>query len=186
MANTVTEGFSLSHAGILNGTTGAEEADGDIYGIRTGSVELSTDSYDNTGDDRVLSIWSWFDSATVTIQAGFTPLKTLALLSGSTLTSSGSAPNDYYTLPLWNVSSLNTPPRPMVLRVPARDSNGVPRTLEIVLYKVQFSPFGFDGPSYKSGLLLNYTGRALVSTVDEKGIALSDPAIGRLVSRPAV
>ena len=44
----------------------------------------------------------------------------------------------------------------------------------------------FDGPSYKSGLLLNYTGKALVSDRDETGTLLSRKAIGRLVNRPAV
>ena len=33
------EGFSLSHAGILSGTTGAESAT--VYGVRNGSI--STD-----------------------------------------------------------------------------------------------------------------------------------------------
>lgn len=186
MASTIVEGFSLSHAAILDGTTGAEATDGDIYGIRTGSIELSTDSYDNTGDDNVLSIWSWFDSATVSIQSGYIPFKTLALLDGTTVTSSGVGPADYYTKPLWAKSSLNAAPRPMLLRIPSRDHLGVARTLDIVLYKVFFSPFGFDGPNYKSGLLLNYSGRAVVSTVDEKGTTLADPSIGRLISRPAI
>ena len=186
MASTIVEGFSLSHAAILNGTTGAEEVDGDIYTINSGSLELQTDSFDNTGDDTVRSTWTWFDSATVTIQAGYIPFKTIALLSGTTVTSSGTAPNDYYTLPLWSAKSLVTAPRPMLLRIPSKDENGVPRTLDIVLFKVQFSPFSFDGPSYKAGLKLNYTGRALVSNFDEKGVALSDPAIGRLVSRPQI
>jgi hypothetical protein len=41
----------------------------------------------------------------------------------------------------------------------------------------------FDGPTFKDGLKLNYHGRAVVSSVDEKGTALVDPAIGRLVNR---
>lgn len=184
MATTIVEGFSLSHAAILDGLTGAEQTDGDIYGIRSGSIELDTDSYDNTGDDFVLSTWYWFNYANVSIQAGYVPFKTIALLAGHAVASSGAAPGDYYSIPLWNEDINNTPTRPMVVRVPSKDSAGTTRTLDFVLYKVQFQPFSFDGPSYKDGLLLNYSGRALLSTVDERGVALAKRAIGRLVSRP--
>lgn len=184
MATRTVEGFSLSHAAILNGTTGAEEVNGDIYGIREGSLEVDTDSYDNTGDDAVLSSWFWFNFATVSITAGYIPFDTLALLSGSTVVSSGTAPADYYNLPLWEEGSLNQPTRPMLIRVPSKDNAGAARLLDIVLYRVQFEPFNFDGPSYKDGLLLNYSGKALISNFDEKGTALANRAIGRLVSRP--
>jgi hypothetical protein len=99
------------------------------------------------------------------------------------VTSSGTAPNDYYSLPLWSLGSLNTSPKPMLIRVPSRDSAGVVRTMEFVLFRVQFGPMSFDGPTFKDGLKLNYHGRAVVSQVDEKGTALVDPAIGRLVNR---
>lgn len=193
MASTIVEGFSLSHAAILDGTTGAEHVDGDIYGIRSGSIELDTDSYDNTGDDAILSTWYWFNKATLTVQSGYVPFKTIALLSGSKLTSSGSAPNDVYSLPLWEERGLNTTARPVLIRVPSKDHDGVLRTLDFVLYKVQFQPITFDGPTYKDGLLLNYTGTALMSTKDEKGNPVLDSqtglptkAIGRLISRPQV
>lgn len=185
MATPIVEGFSLSHAAILDGTTGAQALDGDIYGIRQGSVEVDSDSYDNTGDDAVLSTWFWFNFANVTVQAGYVPFKLLALIAGSTVTSSGAAPGDYYSVPLYNEGSLNTAPRPMLIRVPSKDKDGVLRALDFVLYKVNFQPFGFDGPSYKDGLLLNYSGRAVLSDHDERGNALSERAIGRLVSRPA-
>jgi len=186
MATTIVEGFSISHAAILDGATGAELANGDIYGVREGSVELDMDSYDNTGDDVVLSTWYWFNFATITVQAGYVPFSLLATLSGTTLVSSGVAPADYYTLPLWDTASLNTTTRPMLVRVPSKDSAGVTRNLDIVLYKVQFQPFSFDGPSYKNGLLLNYVGKALVSSVSETGAALGGGAraVGKLVSKP--
>jgi len=111
---------------------------------------------------------------------------TIALLSGATITSSGTAPNDFYSMPLWNESSLNQPTKPVLIRIPSKDSAGVVRTLDFVLFKVQFEPINFDGPSYKNGLLLNYAGRALLSSVDEKGTALPEKAIGRLVSRPVI
>ena len=185
MTSQVVEGFSLTHAAILDGTTGADHVDGDIYGVRTGSIAADTGNYDNTGDDAVLSTWMWFNFATVTVQAGYVPFNTIALLSGATIVSSGTGANDYYTLPLWEERSLNQPPRPMLIRVPAKDKDGIIRTLDFVLYRVQFGPFSFDGPAYKSGLLLNYSGRAVMSNNDERGVALANRAIGRLLNRPA-
>lgn len=184
MATTIVEGFSLSHVGILNGSTGAEIAD--IYGVREASLDVDTDSYDNSGDDSILSSWGWFNFATLTVQAGYVPFSVISTLTGATLTSSGAAPNDYYNLPLWNVGSLNQGTKPVLVRVPSKDSAGNVRHLDIVLYRVQFNPITFDGPTYKDGLLLNYSGKALMSTVDETGTALTENAIGRLVSRPKV
>ncbi len=186
MSSTVVEGFSLTHAAILDGTTGAEEVDGDIYGVRSGTLAVDTGNYDNTGDDFVLSSWNWFNFATVTVQAGYIPFQTIALLSGLTVSSGGSGANDQYAVQLWEETSLNTPPRPMLIRVPAKDKDGVIRTLDFVLYRVNFGPISFDGPSYKSGLLLNYSGRAVMSDKDEAGVSLPRKAIGRLISRPAV
>jgi hypothetical protein len=149
------------------------------------------DTYDNTGDNQVLSSWFWYNFATVTIKSGYIPFKTVTLLTGSTTTSSGTAPNDYYNLPLWAESSLNQPTRPMLLRIPSKDSGGVVRLLDIVLYKVQFQPINFEGPVYKEGLVVNYSGKALVSNKTETGAAVPnksdgtpDLTIGRLISRP--
>lgn len=186
MTSKTVEGFSLTHAAILDGTTGAEEVDGDIYGVRTGTIAADTGNYDNTGDDFVMSSWFWINFATVTVQAGYVPFETIALLSGSTITSSGTGDNDYYSMPLWDESSVNQPPRPMLIRLPAKDKDGIIRTLDFVLFRVQFGPMSFDGPSYKSGLLLNYTGRAVLSDKDETGASLPKKAIGRIVNRPAV
>lgn len=183
--STTFEGFSLSHAAILDGTTGLEETDGDIYGIREGSLEVNIDSYDNVGDDSVLSSWNWFNFAVVRVTAGYIPFKLIALLTGDTVTSSGAAPNDQYEMPLWSEGSLNTPRRPMYLRVPAKDEDGTERALEIVLYNVQFEPMNFNGPTYKDGLLVSYQGKALMSDTDEAGQTLADRAIGRLISSPA-
>lgn len=185
MATTKFEAFSISHAAILNGATGVEEVAGDIYGVREGSLEVDTDSYDNTGDDTVLSSWFWFNFANLSITAGYIPFDLIALLSGSTVTSTGVAPADEYALPLWNEGSLNQPPKPVLLRIPSKDSAGAIRIMDIVLYKVQFEPIGFDGPSYKDGMLVNYNGKALMTDTDEAGAALTERAIGRLVNKPA-
>jgi hypothetical protein len=186
VTSTTVEGFSLTHAAILNGTTGAEEAAGDIYGVRTGTIAVDTGNYDNTGDDAVLSSWFWFNFATVTVQAGYIPFDTISLLSGSSITSSGTGANDYYSLPLWEETSLNQPSRPMLIRLPAKDEEGAIRTIDFVLYKVQFGPISFDGPAYKSGLLVNYTGRAVMASKDETGTPLVRRSIGRILNRPAV
>jgi len=182
--NSTVEGFSISHAAILDGSTGAQDAD--IYGIREGSIEVDTDNYDNTGDDAVLSTWYWFNYAMVSVTAGYISFEQVALLTGSSITSSGTDENIFYNIPLWEETSLNQPTRPMMIRVPSKDSNGMIRDLDFVLYKVQFEPMSFDGPSYKDGLLTNYSGKALISNVDEKGDTLARRSIGRLVSRPAV
>lgn len=180
MAGTNFEGFSVSHAAILNGATGAETAD--IYGIREGSIELDTDSYDNTGDDAVLSTWNWFNFATVSISSGYVPFATIALLTGVAFTSSGTGQATQYEMPLWSEKSLNAPAFPVLIRVPSKDSDGFARNMDFVLYKVQFEPISFDGPSYKDGLVLNYSGRALMADKNEKGSALTDRAVGRLVN----
>lgn len=182
MAGSTFEGFSVSHAAILDGTTGAETAD--IYGIREGSIEVDTDSFDNTGDDTILSTWAWFNFATVSISSGFVPFDVIAMLSGNTVTSSGAGDATQYEMPLWNEKSLNVPPRPMLIRVPSKDQDGKPRNMDFVLYKVQFEPIKFDGPSYKNGLVLNYAGKALMSDKDEKGQAIAggDRQIGRIIN----
>ncbi len=190
MVSSTVEGFSLSHAAILNGTTGVEETFGDIYGIRSGTLELDQDSYDNTGDDVILSTWYWGNKANVTIQSGYIPFDTIALITGSKVTSSGTGDAQQFNLPLWELGAMNSQPRPMLIRVPSKDKAGVSRVLDFILYKVQFQPISFDGPSYKEGLLCNYNGSALFSDTDEKGQPVIDSktglpgkAIGRLVSK---
>lgn len=190
MASSIVEGFSLSHAAILNGSTGLEETFGDIYGINSGSLELDSDSYDNTGDDVILSTWNWANRVTLTVQSGYIPFDTLSLLTGSKVTSSGAGATQSFSLPLWETEALNTTPRPVLIRVPSKDSTGAARYLDFILYKVQFQPFSFDGPVYKDGLKLNYSGSALFSSTTETGApvlnsvtGLPTKAIGRLVSR---
>lgn len=198
MPANIVEGFSLSHAEIL-GDDGLAEEFGDIYGIRSGSLELDSDEYDNTGDDTILSTWYWGNKATVTVQGGYIPFETISLISGSsvTTTTDSTSPDDptlsTYELQLWEENSMNSKPRPMRIRIPSKDSDGNIRTLDIILYKVQFQPITFDGPSYKEGLLVNYNGSALFSSTDEKGEPVLDSrtgepskAIGRLVSAPLV
>lgn len=192
MGSKTVEAFSISHAAILDVATGLEAVSGgDIFGVRSGSLELDSDSYDNTGDDVVLSSWNWANKVNVTVQGGYIPFETLALISGSTLTTSGTGINESFSLPLWEENTMNTTPRPMLVRCPSKTRDGQVRLLDFILFKVQFQPFSFDGPSYKEGLLLNYNGSALFSDTDEKGQPVLDSktglptkAVGRLLSRP--
>lgn len=192
MSTGIFEGFSLSHAAILDGTTGAEHVDGDIYGVNDGSLEPDTDDFDNEGDDAILSTWQWLNFATVNVQAGYVPFRLISLLTGETAVSSGTAPNDYYSIQLWTDRSMNVAPRPMLIRIPSKDSAGTVRTMEFVLYRVQFAPITFEGPTYKDGLKINYTGKALMSLTNEAGELLSTAygipvgtkAVGRMINRP--
>jgi hypothetical protein len=182
---TTIEGFSLSHAAILDGTTPGTEI-ADIYGIREGTLDVSTDSFDNTGDDTVLSTWNWINYATVTITSGFIPFTLLGTLYGVTLVSSGTGAATSYSVPLWNEKAMNQPIRPMLIRVPSKDTAGTPRTFDLILYRVQFAPFTFSGPTYKDGLVISYSGRALLSSIDETGTALAERAVGRMISSQAL
>lgn len=100
-------------------------------------------------------------------------------LTGGTATITRTTPgkpasNAVVGLDLWHEDSFNVAPKPMVVRMPSKDHDGNPRTLAIGLYKVQFRPITFDGPSYKDGMKVNYAGRALKSRVDETGTPFSD------------
>lgn len=179
------EGFSISHAAILSGTTRAESST--VYGVRNGTLATDSGNFENTGDDVVLSEWFWINFANVTIEAGFITYATIALITGTTVQSSGTTPNDYYAIPLWTQNSMNQVYQPMAIRVPSRDSGGAVRTLDFVLYHVQFQPFNFTGPSYKNGLTTSMAGRALFSSIDEGGNNLPNTypkSIGRLVNIP--
>ena len=179
------EGFSLSHAAILSGVSGAEAAT--VYGVNNGTISTDQGNFENTGDDVVLSEHFWINFANITIAEGYIPFSTIALLTGTNVSSSGAAGSDYYAIPLWTLQSMNQPTQPMAIRVPAKDSVGQIRTLDFVLYTVQFQPFNFTGPSYKTGLTCSIAGRALFSSTDERNTAFSDgqgKRIGRLVSWP--
>lgn len=185
MSTRIVEAFSLSHAAILDGTTGAESQQ--LYGCRNASLAADSSSFDNTGDDAILSTWYWMNNGTLTVTGGYISFDNLALLTNTTITSSGTTPNDFYSIDLWNENSVNAAPRPVLVRAPSRDSLGASRTLDFVLYRCQFAPISFDGPQYKTGLTATYNAKALISSVDEKGVALTNGrAVGRIVSRPFI
>ena len=191
MATPIVEAFSLSHVAILDGTTGADAIDGDIYTVNSATIELDADSFDNVGDDLIRSTWNWGNRGNLSVQAGYIPFRLLSLIYGLPVTSSGSGVNETFSILAWERKSMNPAPKPVLIRMPSRDKFGVARNLDIILFRVQFAPFTFDGPAYKDGLKINYSGQALFSDVDEKGNPVLDgngnptEAIGRLFSGPA-
>lgn len=192
MANPVVEAFSLSHAQIMNGTDTFETAAAalntpeglDIYGVNEASLDPSSDSYDNEGDDTILSKWYWLNNAELKVQAGYLSFPLIASLTGRTISSTGSGAAQSFSMDLWHEDDFNVAAKPVLLRMPSKDKAGAVRTLVIGLYKVQFSPITFAGPKYKDGLKVNYDGTALFSTTDEKGAVFADgkKRIGRLIS----
>lgn len=181
MARPIVEGFSLSHAQILDGETdfltalaAAAAEDEDVYGVNEGSLDPDTGDYDNEGDDAVLSSWSWFNFADVTVQAGYVSFPLIANLTGRPISSSGAGDSIVFSVDLWHEDSMNIQPKPMIIKMPSRDADGLVRNLTIGLYRVNFKPITFDGPTYKDGLKVNYNGRAVQSLNDEEGTLHAD------------
>jgi hypothetical protein len=182
------EGFSLSHAQILDGTTDFLSAlaseDLDVYGVDDGSLDPDTSDFDNEGDDAVLSSWQWLNFATVGVKAGYVSFPLIAKMTGQSISSSGSGAGIVYGMDLWHEDSMNVASRPMLLRMPSKDRDGKVRSLTIGLFKVTFAPITFDGPTYKDGLKVHYGGKCLMSPTDEKGALFTDgkKRVGKLIS----
>jgi len=179
---TTVEGFSISHAAILD-SSGDEETYGDVYGINSGSIDVSLGSYENEGDDTIMSIWDWVNYATVSVQAGYISFQLMALLTGKTISSSGAGDSVVYWNELWEETTFNVAEKAMRIRVPSRDNASNTIYLDIILYKVKFSPITFAGPAYKDGLKINYGGKAIMSQTDHEGLTLTNKAVGRIISR---
>jgi hypothetical protein len=101
-----------------------------------------------------------------------------------TRTTAGASSDTYYGIDLWHEDSMNVAPKPVLLTLPSKDNLGAVCRLVIGLYRVQFGPIGFAGPTYKDGFKVNYEGTALMSTVNEVGAPFPDgkKRIGRLIS----
>ena len=191
MGNPVVEGFSLTHAEILDGTKTFLEAVAatatnayDVYGVNDASLTPNVSSWANNGDDAKLSEWAWLEDAAIAVQAGYVSFPLIATLTGQTVSSSGAGATQLFGVDLWHEDSFNVAPKPMLLKMPSKDADGVVRILTIGLYKVQFKPITFDGPKFKDGLKVNYAGTALLSPKDEKGVAFADgkKRVGRILS----
>lgn len=181
MANPNISSFSLSHVGILDGETAAEVAD--LYGVNEGSLELESDMYERTGDDRILSTNRWITKGTVSFRSNYLPLDMLALLYGTPVVSGA----DGLTMQLWTEKGMNIKPRPVVVEAPGEDHDGNPMSIRIVLYKVKFGQISFDQfMSYKEGLAISLEGDALLSDSDELGAEFEDnlgARIGKIVAK---
>lgn len=182
--NPILSSFSLSHAGILSGTSAAEDAD--LFGVNEGSLELESDSYDRTGDDKILSTTRWITKGTLSLKTNYIPLDMMALLYGTEVAQD--AESGGVSMQLWTENAMNIRPRPVVVRAPGEDSDGNPYTIEIVLYKVKFGQMSFDQfMSYKEGLGLSFDADALLSDKDELGNEFTDgqgARIGKLIGKP--
>jgi hypothetical protein len=99
-------------------------------------------------------------------------------------TTPGAFADTYYGIDLWHEDSMNVSAKPLLLTLPSKDNLGAVCRLIIGLYKCQFGPIGFDGPSFKDGFKVNYEATALMSSTDELGVAFADgkKRIGRLIS----
>lgn len=179
----ILEGFSITHAAILDGDTGAEELNGDIYGVENANITPDLGTFDNVGDDTVRSTWDWFNKATIAIQAGYLPFDLVGLIYGSTVSSSGSGAGIRYDLPLWEQRGSNIITRPLWIRCEAKDNNDNARYWEFVFFKAKFKPISFNGPAYKDGLKINYSATVLMSSVNERGEVLAYDAVGRIMSK---
>jgi len=188
MATNIFEGFSVSHAAILDGASTAEDiaqtVGTDIYGVRSAALAPDVGTFDNEGDDTILSTWFWLNFATLTVTEGYISLPVLAAITGKAISSSGTGATQKFGFDLWHEDHFNVARKPVLIRVPSKDQDGAVRRLDIVLYSVQFGPFTFSGPAYKAGMEVSYDARALSSTKDETGVAFADgkKRVGRLIS----
>jgi hypothetical protein len=176
------EGFSLSHAQILDGTTTFTQASLatsvgealDIYGVNDSSITPNADSYDNEGDDAVLSTWNWVTSADLAIKAGYFSFKLIEKITAQAVGSSTIAGKQVWYQDLWHEDSMNVAARPAILRCPMRDEDGAVGNLVLGLYRLDFKPITFDGPRYRDGLKVNYDARSNQSKNDELGNPFPD------------
>jgi hypothetical protein len=193
------EGFSISHAQILDGTTdfvaaafAAYDEDFDIYGVSDASLDPDTDSFDNAGDNVNLSTWNWLNKVDIALQAGYISLPLAAEITGRPVTTLGTLASSAYRFDIWHEDDYNVSSRPLLLKCPSKDNRGVARDLLIGIYSFGFGAMTFDGPSDKDGLKVNYNGTANYSLYDEVGTAFPDGkkrvaclvSVGKVVPAP--
>lgn len=183
LAGAITEGFSLARCAVL-GVTGSETGGGQLYAAQSITLTPDVTSSDLTEDDDLTGSWIVLNKAALIVTQGFMSWAVIAQLNGTSVASSGTAPNDYYGLPLWTQYQHNKPSVSMAFRSAARNTVGAPRTLDFLLYKVQLSVLNFTGMVYKQGLGVSYAGTVLYSLTDEAGNALAQQEIGRFLTRP--
>lgn len=171
------DGFSIQEAIIL---TGVGFADDPFYGVESAAFTVDTGSFDLNADDVPIGQQNWINSVEITVTGGYIPFTLLQTMYGSAVTSSGTSPNDYYSVPLWAADGLNRLSFPVLLKVQARRAgSNTLRVLQLILYRVRFDAMQLTGPVYKDGLKCSWRGKAFLSSFDEQGNALAEPAYGR-------
>lgn len=150
-----------------------------LNNIDTGDVAVA-----GTGSDRTVTFQGRYAATNVSLLVVDDSLATGGTVTVAQTTQGAPAGARALGLDLWHEDSMNVAPKPMLTRMPAKDSNGDPCTAVFGLYRVQFRPITFDGPAYKDGLKVNYAGRAIKSAVDELGNPFSDgkKRVGRILA----
>ena len=197
VAQPIVEAFSLTHVQVLDGETSFEDAieqqltdasqvaeDEDIYGVSEASISPNTGDFVNSGDNKDISYWSWFENAEVAVKSGFLSFPVYSRLTGQDYTISSLGGQIMFQADYIHEDSMNVSPLPAIIVMPSRDLNGAVRNLVIGLYRCQPKPITFDGPVIRDGLKVNYSLTALSSTVDELGNAHADGKgrVGKLIS----
>lgn len=184
----IIETFSVSRVAVIDGRIDSTALYGELYGVRSATLELDYTTYENIVDGVVQSNWSIFKKAKLQVTGGFLPLQLLNVLNNSLV----SEKNTGLHAPLWEERQQFTPEVSLLLTVPSRTAQGAQAPLHIVLYRVQFEPITLPSFAYKSGGVVNYTATALMSNLTETGSQVKDsktdlPAmsIGRIFSENA-
>ena len=190
------EMFTLTHAQLMDGQTSFIEAalatsapdDLDILGVSNASITPNSSDWSNPGDDQTMSYWSWLDDADIAVEAGYISFPMLANLTGrpeesSTVSGPGGS-RLMLGMDLWHEASLNTAPKPMLIRTIAKDEDGVVGDAVVGLYKVQPGPITLTGPQIKTGVRFNLNGKCLFSRKDEMGNLFADgkKRVGKLLA----
>lgn len=171
----VVETFSVSRAVVLDGAIDQDHLLGDVFGVRSATLDLDSTVFENLVDGVVVSTWSIFKKATLRVTAGFLPLRILSAINGSSVVET----KDTTSAPLWEQRQQFTPTVSMLVTVPSRDQDGEIRPLHFVLYQVQFEPISMTGLSYKAGGQVEYVATAMMSSVTETGDPVTDSQTGR-------
>lgn len=167
------EGFSISHAAILDGETTAEEAaKRDFYGVQSASVSANEESFEEVSNDIVIGSWNSISSINIEVSSGFMSLSIFDRFSFED--------KKPLSLDLWNPSAINPAHVPILFRIPSRNQNGVYFNFDIVLFNVKLKPYSLDSLSYKEGLKVSYKGQAFLSDVDEVGNVLPFRSFGSM------
>jgi hypothetical protein len=182
-------------AGTFTLTFGGQTTAPIAYTATAAAVQTALQALSSVGNGNLLVTGGPANSAALTVTAAGTlagakipllapDLSGLTGAAGGVVAETTPGSSVGYGIDLWHEDSMNIDAKPLILVVPSKDSNRIVRRLVIGLYSVQFGPIGFDGPSFKDGLKVNYEGTALMSGVDETGVPFADgkQRIGRLLS----